>query len=344
MNTERYRSWLRYVLALCAHYSGMDLLYRRLSGPGLVILMLHRLRDEPDPYPLSTSRASLRRMVDWLRGREALVDLDEGLQRLATRAPGCTYAITFDDGYRDNLRLVDPQLGRVPAILYVATDLIGGDPIWVYRLTHAVEARTHDHLDLGMLGLGHFDLADAAERERLYAQLPPRLKQLTPEEVEAGEDEVVAQTRPEAATAERRDMLDWQDIRRLDEAGVTIGAHTCNHVLLSRVDDATARREITGSHDRIAAETGAPPRHFAYPNGGAADFTERDVALVREAGFASAATSIEGINRPGVDPFRLLRHNVHEERFLAPSGRLSAALFFSETSGLLGWLRTRRVA
>ena len=344
MNGESIRSWLRYLLALCAHYSGMDLLYRRLSGPGLVILMLHRLRDERDPYPLSTSSASLRRMLDWMRARSALVDLDDGLERLAARKPGFAYAITFDDGYRDNLRFIDPQLGGAPAVLYVVTDLIGGDPIWVYRLTHAVESRTHDHLDLGMLGLGHFDLADPAERERLYAQLPPRLKQLTPEEIEAGVDAVVAQTRPEVATEERRDMLDWKDIRRLDANGVSIGAHTCNHVLLSRVDDASAHREIFESHARIAAETGAPPRHFAYPNGGAADFTERDVQLVREAGFATAATSIEGINRPGVDPFRLLRHNVHEERFLAPSGQLSEALFFSETSGLLGWLRTRRVA
>jgi len=341
MKGESIRSWLRYLLALCAHYSGMDFLYRRFSGPGLVILMLHRLRDERDPYPLSTSRASLARMLDWLRARDALVDLDTGLQRLETRTPGCSYAVTFDDGYRDNLRLVDPQLGGVPAVLYVATGLIGGEPIWVYRLTHAVEARTHDHLDLGMLGLGHFDLADPAERERLYSVLPPRLKQLTPEEVEAGVDAVAAQTRPEVATPERRDMLDWQDIRRLDSNGISIGAHTCNHVLLSRVDDDTASREILGSHARIAAETGAAPRHFAYPNGGAADFTERDVQLVREAGFATAATSIEGINRPGVDPFRLLRHNVHEERFLAPSGELSAALFFSETSGLLGWLRGR---
>lgn len=343
MNDQANR-WLRYAVALCAHYSGLDMLYRRLSGPGLVILMLHRLRDSHDPYPLSTSHATFRRMLEWLRRRDALVGLDDGLQALAEEQPAIRYAITFDDGYRDNLHLIDEACAPVPAVLYIVTDHIGGEPIWVYRLTQAVESRTCDHLDLGFLGLGHFDLSDDTERERLYVQLPPRLKQLPPEEVEASINAVVAQARPVVPAEEQRDMLGWKDVRRLDAHAVEIGAHTCNHVMLSVVDDDTARREIDGSHARITEELGVPPRHFAYPNGNAADFGERDVRLAREAGFVTAATAIEGINRPGADPYRLQRHNVHEQRFQAPWGGLSQALFFSETSGLLGWLRNRLVA
>ncbi len=342
---ERLTRWLRYGLALSAHYSGLDVLYRRASGAGLVVLMLHRLRDDHDPYPLALSGASLRKLVRWLRGRDALVGLEEGLQTLTSPGtPRINYAITFDDGYRDNLRLIDARLGAVPAVIYIVTDNIGGEPIWVYRLTHAVESRTRDHLDLGALGLGHFDLADPTERQRLYTLLPPRLKRFKPHEVEACIDAVFEQTRPQPVPANRREMLDWDDVRHLDASGIRIGAHTRNHVLLSRVDDDTAREEITGSRDRIAAELGAIPRHFAYPNGSRDDFGDRDVHLTREAGFATAVTSIEGVNRPGIDPHRLLRHNVHEDRYRAPLGHLSKALFFSETSGLLGWLRTRWVA
>ncbi len=335
--------WPRYALALSAHYSGLDLLYRRFSGAGLVVLMLHRLRDEVDPYPLSMSRQSLRQLVGWLRNRQALVGLDEGLQQLEeTDAAGVNYAITFDDGYHDNLGLIDPELGAVPAVVYVATDQIGGDPIWVYRLTHAVERRTRDHLDLGSLGLGHFDLADPGERNRLYALLPPRLKQFKPDELNACIDSLFAQTQPSAVPDEQREMLDWEEVRKLDAHGIRIGAHTRNHVLLSRVDETTARDEIVESRERISRELGVPPRHFAYPNGGVGDFGDRDVQLARDAGFKTAATSIEGVNRLDTDPFQLLRYNVHEDRFRSPSGGLSEALFFSETSGLLGWLRAWR--
>ncbi|GAA5076069.1 polysaccharide deacetylase family protein [Lysobacter panacisoli] len=339
------RAWLRYALALGSHYSGMDALYRRLSGAGLVILMLHRLRDDHDPYPLSLSRAQLRQMVAWLRGRDALVGLGEGLRELSPVATQrVRYTLTFDDGYRDNLGLIDPQLGQVPAVVYVATGHIGGEPIWAYRLVHAVESRSRDQIDLGGLGLGHFDLALADDRQRLYTLLPPRLKQLEPAELEAWIDHVCEQARPRPLPHEHREMLEWNDVRRLAAGGIEIGGHTCSHAILSRLDEAAASEEIGLSRASIEAELGAPPRHFAYPNGSAADFGERDVRLVREAGFETATTSIEGINRPGADPYRLLRFNVHEQRFLAPSGRLSKALFFSETSGMLGWLRSMRAA
>ncbi|HEY0505291.1 MAG TPA: polysaccharide deacetylase family protein [Lysobacter sp.] len=343
--TTELRAWLRYLLALGSHYSGADWLYRRLSGAGLVILMLHRLRDDHDPYPLSVSRAQLRQIVRWLRGRHALVSLGEGLRELSPEAPQrVQYALTFDDGYRDNLGLIDPQLGTVPAVVYVATGHIGGEPIWAYRLVHAVESRSRDQIDLGGLGLGHFDLALSDDRVRLYTLLPPRLKQLEPAELEAWVDHVCEQARPRPLPHEDREMLEWSDVRRLVAGGIEIGGHTCSHAILSRLDEAAASEEIGLSRASIATELGVVPRHFAYPNGGSDDFGERDVRLVREAGFETATTSIEGINRPGADPYRLLRFNVHEERFRAPSGSLSKALFFSETSGMLGRLRSWRAA
>lgn len=334
--------FLAYAFAVLMHYGGLDRLYRRLSGSGLVVLMLHRVRDDFDPYPLSISRRSLKQLLAWLRARDALVALEEGLEALERRGGGVRYALTFDDGYRDNLALLDPELGHPPAVVYVATDHIGADAIWAYRITHAIEHRTRHHLDLGEFGLGHFALAESCDRARAYSQLPPRLKQLAPEMLDRCVQSVLEQTRPDPETAP--DMLDWNEVRRLHAAGLEIGAHTCNHVLLSRVDDEEARREIDGSYRRVADELGAPPRHFAYPNGTSADFGERDVQLVREAGFSTATTTREGINRRGTDRHRLMRINVHEARFLSPFGRLSAALFFSETSGLLGWLRTRRHA
>jgi peptidoglycan/xylan/chitin deacetylase (PgdA/CDA1 family) len=345
----RLRQWLtahaRHWIALAAHHSGADALYRRLSGPGLVVLMLHRLSDRPDPWPLSTSPASFARMLGWLRRRDALVGLEQGLRALDTTHHGATrYAITFDDGYRDNLRLVDAGIAPVPAVVYVATAHMGGEPIWIYRILHSVEARTRDHIDLGLLGLGQFDLSSEFDRERFYRLLPPRLKQLGPAALEQWVGAIVAQAKPRPRDTDQQEMLDWNDVRQLEADGVEIGAHTRHHVLLAQADGATAGKEIASSRDDLALQLRAAPAHFAYPNGGAADFGERDVAMVRAAGFRTAVTSIEGVNRRGVDPYRILRHNVHEQRYRAPSGRLSEALFLSETSGLLGWLRERRAA
>lgn len=343
------RRWLRYAIAVAAHHGGLDFVYRKATGAGLVVLMLHRLRDTHDPYPLSLSRTSFRQLVGWLGERRALVGLEAGLRALSdARDTRVNYVVTFDDGYRDNLDLLQADdVGGihawVPAVVYVATGHVGGETIWAYRLQHAVAARSRDRLDLSSLGLGSFDLSQPIEQNRLYEQLPPRLKQFPPQELEARVDEIAAQLQPDPAST-RGDMLDWPDIRTLDASGIRIGAHTRHHVLLSRVDAAVARDEIAGSRADIDRATGIAPAHFAYPNGGAGDFGERDVRMVRESGYATAVTSIEGINRRDVDPYRIRRHNVFEERYRAPSGRLSKALFFSETSGLLGWLQARRLA
>ncbi|MBB1087411.1 polysaccharide deacetylase family protein [Lysobacter sp. SG-8] len=333
-------AWIRYLIAIGCHYSGLDALYRRLSGAGLVVLMLHRLRGEDDPFPLSISSDTFGQIVAWLRDDRKLVSLDEGLSHL-DRPRGTTtlYAVTLDDGYRDNLNLLSPPLDGVPATVYLATDHIGADPIWAYQLVTAVRCRRQDLLDLGHLGLGRFDLSDAHERRRALAILPPLLKQLPHERFQEVLDGVFAQLQPRTREASEREMMDWDDVRTLDRNGIDLGGHTRGHVLLSRVDAATAQAEIEGCTDQIAQVLHKRPRHFAYPNGTAEDFGPRDVELVRRAGYVSATTSIEGVNRTQTDRYRLLRFNVHESRYRTPSGALSPALFFSESSGLLGLMR-----
>ncbi|MEO6518896.1 MAG: polysaccharide deacetylase family protein, partial [Pseudoxanthomonas sp.] len=249
-------AWARYSIAVIAHYSGADFLYRKGSGAGLVVLMLHRLRDEPDPYPLSTTKASFGQLVRWLRARGALVDMESGLRALAgTGRPGTAYALTFDDGYHDNLALLDADLGDaaqppVPAIVYVATGHVGRQPIWPYQLQHAVEARTRNRLDLGSLGLGQFELSEVFDRQRLYLQVPPRLKLLEPSKLQEVIDHIIEQLQPHPHGLQG-EMLDWPDICRLQDGGVQIGAHTRHHVILQRTDEPTAREEIIGSQTDI---------------------------------------------------------------------------------------------
>lgn len=337
-----FRTWIRYLFALLAHYSGLDFLYRQAAGGGMVVLMLHRIRDVDDPYPLSIRGSTLATIVDWLLGRRILVSLDEGLRKLNTEASRTTtYALTLDDGYRDNLRMIEGRLAGVPAVVYLATRHIGAEPIWAYQLVHAIESRRNDLLTLGPHGLGRYDFSDAGDIERALVQLPAWLKTLPHDRLQACLDDIFLQL-ASPPPQQSGDMMGWDDVRTLREAGIEIGGHTRHHVLLSRVNDASAHEEIFGCTRDIADELDTHPRHFAYPNGTAADFGERDVLLVKRAGYATAATSIEGVNRRGVDPFLLSRQNVHESRYLAPSGRPSKALFFSDTSGLLGWFRLRR--
>jgi len=87
---------------------------------------------------------------------------------------------------------------------------------------------------------------------------------------------------------------------------IELGAHTLNHVNLTRVDPATAEHEIAGSKAYVEAYTKRPCVSFAYPYG---RFTEETVALVKRLGFRSAVTVKKGF-APVTDPYRIRRTSV----------------------------------
>jgi peptidoglycan/xylan/chitin deacetylase (PgdA/CDA1 family) len=50
--------------------------------------------------------------------------------------------------------------------------------------------------------------------------------------------------------------------------------------------------------------------HFCFPNGGIGDFNHADLALVKDAGYASSSTTIHGMVYPDADRYQLPRINV----------------------------------
>jgi peptidoglycan/xylan/chitin deacetylase (PgdA/CDA1 family) len=62
-------------------------------------------------------------------------------------------------------------------------------------------------------------------------------------------------------------VLDWDELGRLAESGVTIGAHTCTHPRLEQLAGDRVEREILGSKTRLERELGVRADTFAYPYG-----------------------------------------------------------------------------
>lgn len=102
--------------------------------------------------------------------------------------------------------------------------------------------------------------------------------------------------------------LDWAELRALArEPLIAVGSHTLTHPNLSSLSPERAREEIATSRERIASALGRPVDHFCYPSG---DFGDREVALVRAAGYRAAVGVAPGANRSGTSPFALRRTEV----------------------------------
>lgn len=79
---------------------------------------------------------------------------------------------------------------------------------------------------------------------------------------------------------------------------VTIGAHTKGHFAISKLSEAKAMEEMTGSADRIERELGVRPAHFSFPYGDEESAGPRDFALARQADFKTAVTTGKGMLFP----------------------------------------------
>ena len=69
-------------------------------------------------------------------------------------------------------------------------------------------------------------------------------------------------------------MLNWDEIRVMQQHNITFGSHTVTHPILSRISAERVRTEIQRSKEMIEKHLNVPVRTFAYPVGRSQDFNE----------------------------------------------------------------------
>ena len=256
------------------------------------------------------------------------VALEQGLEQLrAGTLPPRAVAVTFDDGYTDNLLHALPLLQkyRVPGICFVATDYLSGGCMFNDRVIDAVRRMKGGEIDVSWLGLGRLSCQSIEARRSAIDRILGALKYQPPEERVAGAERLADSV---GVSAPQGLMMSNSQIRALEAGGMSLGAHTCSHPILKCVSQPQARREIASSRAVLESLLGKPIRLFAYPNGRRSqDFTDRDVAEVRAAGFSFALTTDWACARANSDPLLLPRINVAGYRGEALGLRLGRYFF-----------------
>ncbi|HEV2513094.1 polysaccharide deacetylase family protein [Bosea sp. (in: a-proteobacteria)] len=227
-----------------------------------------------------------------------IVSLDEALARLADPRPGRFFvALTFDDGYRDNLDHAWPVLARhqAPWTLYVVRGFAERTArLWWLELEEAIRALRRVSVELPD---GRFDALAGTdgEKQNAFDRLYWRLRKGPEAILLSAISGLAAEAGIDSAGLVERECLPTETLRSLAGApGVTIGAHTLSHPMLAKHPEEEARREVVESKAWLEDALGTPVRHFAYPVGDPGSAGPREFALANEAGFASAVTT-----RPG---------------------------------------------
>lgn len=292
----------------------------------LSILIYHRVLPAPDPLrPDEPSRVEFSEHMKALASAFNVIPLGEAVEwmREGTLPPRAA-AITFDDGYADNLELALPVLRELglPATVFVATGFLNGGRMFNDTVIEVVRRLPAGMVDLDGLGIRGVArqrrLDDDAARRSLVGELLPPIKYADPVDREAmlaRLQSLVRETLPDNL------MMTDAQIRQLHREGVDIGAHTVTHPILKHLEKERARRELAESRRCLEDLTGEPVTLFAYPNGRPGDdYEDVHAELARQVGFRAAVSTRPGPAGPGSDPYQLPRFTPWDRtpaRFLA---------------------------
>lgn len=300
-------SWAKTAL-LALHASGAHRLApRSLAGVG-AILMLHRVR-EPDGAAFAPNdilevtpsflEATILRLLDL--GYD-FVTLDEAVRRLAEKHFTKPFIVfTLDDGYRDNLTDAAPVFTRhnVPFTVYLTTGLPDGTAeLWWIMLERIIAGAREIHVRFAE-GEERIVCASVEEKKAAWKNIYWRLRAY-PEDAMRGEiRRLAAEHGIDSSALTREIAMSWDEVRALAANPLaSIEAHTADHFALAKLDSPRAHDEIARGVARHEAELGRRPRHFSYPYGAPDSAGERDFAIARDFGFASATTTRKGLLRP----------------------------------------------
>ena len=315
------KNLIKYIFALIFHYSGYNCWVMNRCKLHY-ILMFHRLDKKHDIINISIPVNFFGTIVEWSKEMGDVVNMTD---LISAKKQEIRFCMTFDDGYSTVKRISEVALG-VPSVLYLATAFIEtGKEFWATELDNLISCYDKNSLDLTSFHLGIYDLSSVAYKKLVIYELNLQMKSLHPSDIRA----IIIYLRLISAKelVSNNEFLCWKEIRELMSNGMEVGGHTHNHAISSRVTPEEFRNEIVISNECLNRNIYQEVKHFAYPNGQFQDISLFSRQILKDEGYESAVSTIEGPNNINDDPYCLKRFNVSTERIASPWGTPSKAMF-----------------
>jgi len=284
------------------------------NGP-TAVLMYHSIATRRrDPHELAVSPDHFAAQIEHLTGRAEVVPFRDVLRP----APGPRVAITFDDGYADNLHVAKPVLAAAaaPATVFIATDNVTDRTreFWSNRIEHVI-LDAPDRcavLELEVEGRRvRVDVRTPEGRARALVVVHRMLRRRPLPEIETALRTVAEQMGSGEQLCAEHCMMTDDEVRALVSDGlIEVGGHTRSHVMLSAVPAAEQRREIGEGRAVLESIVDRPVMSFAYPFGAWGEYNRASVNAVRDAGYEAACTTRTGLVSPVFGRFRIPRFMV----------------------------------
>lgn len=263
-------------LCCLLRWSGLPLLIRETIARRQVTIINYH---DPSPEVFAAHLA-------YFNNHYRLVSLDDVCSALHdknfSRLPDKPLVITLDDGHRGNIKLLEIiEQGHVPVLIYAVAGVIGTNRHFWFKLQGFVAGQIKKLKDSN----------DQSRREILLKEF--------------GYTDDAEQVEGQA--------LSVDELKRLKNGGVSIGAHSMTHPMLTKCSSEVVLDEIVTSKRLLEELFGGKVRHFAYPAG---DWNDEIKQMVKKTGYVSARTIHPGFVNPSSDLYALPNFGISDDASL----------------------------
>lgn len=263
---------------------------REHEGNALNVLTYHRVTEDKDLLrPLHLTTELFSKQVLWLKRNFVVLSLPEAIELSErNKLPPKAVTITVDDGYRDSYDFIYNILKDqgVSACFFVATEGLEKGFLWEDEIASAV-FNAPNQLATITLDNKLYKIDTYRTRQSTVAELTERIKYKSL--IERNREISFLQQQTNIAQENQNIFLLPEYIKEMNLGGMTIGAHTHRHPILSLEEDNDAFVEIQKSQLILEEIIQEKVEYFAFPNGlYRKDFDDKHIEMVKKLGFKAA--------------------------------------------------------
>jgi len=326
---HKLKMLLRELVARAVCHTPLWRLCDLLAPRRLVILAGHCVEAPSNgflPPEMKIREETLEGILGWLSQRFEGVRVADGWQRLREGRGKSLFALSMDDGYRDNVTHLLPLTQRLdlPVTVYLESRPLDDQRVnWTHKFFWLVERLGVDELAIRYADETQLERDNVrthqivAEAVEVVYRWKRALKyDFDPLERDRVIDVLFAAEGGDEGALCRELYMDAKGVAALREAGWELGGHTISHHVLSGLEEEAQREEVHGGRRALMERHGVGCESFAYPFGRRWDYDETSMEVARDAGFECAVETHAGACTRASNPFRLSRWMIDDRASL----------------------------
>jgi peptidoglycan/xylan/chitin deacetylase (PgdA/CDA1 family) len=265
----------------------------------IYVLVYHRVdwqnaQPKLDPQNLSATPDQFEQQMRLIAREYHPISAETLLEAVThnKKLPPRAVLVTVDDGYCDFKKYIWPIADRygVRPVLFVPTGYVGKGVFWWDQLYDALQRTTLRQIETPV---GILSLDNLADRSYAFVQIAQYMKK-SPFSLAFTMINDVCRTLVSDPFSEDQVTLDWDDLRELARAGVTVAPHTHTHPALGNISIEQVQFEIAESQRLIMKELNLESHLFAYPYGSRNSVGTVAGEILRDSGCKLAFTMNPG--------------------------------------------------